>query len=43
MFVIASVRAPFSRASVIAAIVSRVSPDCDIPITSVWSSITGLR
>ena len=35
MFVIATVRAPFSRASFIAWIVSRVSPDCEMPITSV--------
>ena len=35
MFVTATVRAPFSRASFIAWIVSRVSPDCEIPITSV--------
>ena len=34
MFVIATVRAPFSRASFIASIVSRVSPDWEIPITS---------
>jgi hypothetical protein len=43
MFVIATVRAPSSRASFIASIVSRVSPDCEIPITSVCSSITGRR
>ena len=43
MFVIATVRAPFSRASFIASIVSRVSPDWEMPITSVSSSITGLR
>ena len=38
MFVIATVRAPFSRASFIAWIVSRVSPDCEMPITSVPGS-----
>ena len=43
MFVIATVWAPFSRASRIAPTVSRVSPDCEIPIASVFSSITGLR
>ena len=43
MFVIATVRAPISRASFIAAIVSRVSPDWEIPITSVLASSTGLR
>ena len=43
MFVIATVRAPFSRASFIAWIVSRVSPDCEMPITSVPGSTTGLR
>jgi hypothetical protein len=43
MLVIATVRAPFSRASCMAAIVSRVSPDCVIPMTSVFLSITGLR
>ena len=43
MFVIATVRAPFWRASFIASIVSRVSPDCEMPITSVFSSMTGLR
>ena len=43
MFVIATVRAPVSRASFIAAIVSRVSPDCEIPITSVSCESTGLR
>ena len=43
MFVIATVRAPSERASFIASIVSRVSPDCEIPITSVSLSITGLR
>jgi hypothetical protein len=43
MFVTATVRAPFSRASFIAWIVSRVSPDCEIPITSVPGSTTGLR
>ena len=43
MFVIATVRAPISRASFIPAIVSRVSPDWEIPITSVLASSTGLR
>ena len=43
MFVIASVCAPFSRASRMAAIVSIVSPDCEIPITSVSLPTTGLR
>ena len=43
MFVIATVRAPISRASFIAEIVSRVSPDCETPITSVFRSSTGLR
>ena len=43
MFVIATVRAPISRASFIAEIVSRVSPDCEMPITSVFRSSTGLR
>ena len=43
MFVIASVCAPSSRASFIALTVSRVSPDCEMPITSVSSPITGLR
>ena len=43
MFVIATVRAPSLRASFIASIVSRVSPDWEIPITSVSSSITGFR
>ena len=43
MFVIATVRAPISRASFIAWIVSRVSPDWEIPITSVFGSSTGLR
>ena len=42
-FVIATVRAPSSRASFIAWIVSRVSPDWEMPITSVSLSITGLR
>ena len=36
MFVIATVRAPFWRASFIASIVSRVSPDWEMPITSVF-------
>ena len=43
MFVIASVCAPDSRASRIASIVSRVSPDCEIAITSVSFESTGLR
>ena len=43
MFVIASVCAPFSRASFIAASVSRVSPDWETPITSVSGPITGFR
>ena len=43
MFVIATVCAPISRASCIAEIVSRVSPDCEMPITSVSRSSTGLR
>ena len=43
MFVIATVRAPSSRASLSAAMVSRVSPDCEIPMTSVRSSMTGFR
>ncbi len=43
MFVIATVCAPISRASFIASIVSRVSPDCEIPMTRVSSSSTGLR
>ena len=38
-----SVRAPSSLASFIAWIVSRVSPDCEMPTTSVSRSITGLR
>ncbi len=42
-FVIASVRAPLSRASLAALTVSRVSPDCEIPITSVSLERTGLR
>ena len=42
MFVIATVRAPFSRASR-ASIVSRVSPDCVIPMTRSCSLITGFR
>jgi hypothetical protein len=42
-FVIASVRAPCSRASRIAAIVSAVSPDWLMPITSVSFESTGLR
>ena len=41
MFVIATVRAPRSRASFTAATVSRVSPDCEMPMTSVCSSTTG--
>jgi hypothetical protein len=43
MFVIATVCAPdcFARRS--AAIVSAVSPDCEIPITSVSRESTGLR
>ena len=43
MFVIATVWAPIERASFIASIVSRVSPDCEMPITSVSASSTGLR
>ena len=43
MFVTATVRAPISRASFIAEIVSRVSPDWEMPITSVFRSSTGLR
>ena len=43
MFVIATVRAPFSRASFIAASTSAVSPDCEMPITSVSFESTGLR
>ncbi len=43
MFVIATVRAPFCRASFIAWIVSRDSPDWEMPITSVPGSTTGLR
>ena len=43
MFVIASVRAPRSRASFIALTVSRDSPDCEMPITSVSFESTGLR
>ncbi len=43
MFVIATVRAPISFASFMPAIVSRVSPDWEIPITSVLASSTGLR
>ncbi len=42
-FVIASVRAPEAFARRIAAIVSAVSPDCEIPITSVSLESTGLR
>ena len=42
-FVIARVRAPCSRASRIAAIVSAVSPDWVMPITSVSFESTGLR
>jgi len=42
-FVIASVRAPPSRASLTAFTVSRVSPDCEMPITSVSFVSTGLR
>jgi hypothetical protein len=41
--VIASTFAPFSRASRIAASVSAVSPDCEIPITRSRSSTTGSR
>ena len=41
--VIATVRAPFSRASFMAWIVSRDSPDCEMPITSVPGSTTGFR
>jgi hypothetical protein len=43
MFVIATVWAPSCRASFIASIVSRVSPDWEMPITSVSRSSTGLR
>jgi hypothetical protein len=43
MFVIASVRAPDCRASFIAASVSAVSPDCEMPTTSVSFERTGLR
>ena len=43
MFVIPTVCAPISRASLIAAIVSRVSPDWEMPITSVSCPSTGLR
>ena len=43
MFVIASVRAPRSRASFTALIVSRDSPDCEMPITSVSFERTGFR
>jgi len=43
MFVIATVRAPSLRASFIAWIVSRDSPDWEMPITSVPGSTTGLR
>ena len=42
-FVIASVRAPASRASFTALTVSRVSPDWETPITSVSLESTGLR
>ena len=43
MFVIATVCAPILRASFIASIVSRVSPDWEMPMTSVSSSSTGFR
>ena len=43
MFVIATVRAPASRASFSASIVSRVSPDCVMPMTRSFSLMTGLR
>ena len=43
MFVIATVCAPRSRASFMAPIVSRVSPDCEMPMTSVSGPITGFR
>ena len=43
MFVMASTRAPRSRASRMAASVSAVSPDCEMPITRSFSSRTGLR
>ena len=43
MLVMASTLAPRSRASRIAARVSAVSPDCEMPITRSRSSITGLR
>ena len=43
MLVIASTVAPRSRASRMAASVSAVSPDCEIPITRSRSSSTGFR
>jgi len=43
VFVIASTVAPRSRARRIAASVSAVSPDCEIPTTRSPSPITGLR
>ena len=43
MFVTASTFAPRSRARRIAASVSAVSPDCEIPITRSRSSMTGFR
>ena len=43
MFVMASTVAPRSRASRMAARVSAVSPDCEMPITRSCSSSTGLR
>ncbi len=43
MFVTASTVAPRSRAIRIAASVSAVSPDCEIPITRSPAPTTGLR
>ena len=43
MFVIATVCAPCSRASLSASIVSRVSPDCVMPMTRSRSLMTGFR
>ena len=43
MFVTASTFAPFSRARRMAASVSAVSPDWEMPITRSRSSITGSR
>ena len=42
-FVMASTVAPASRASRIAASVSAVSPDCEMPITRSSGPTTGLR